>query len=47
MEVLKVVECVGKFFLFYIFLFIVEVLGKLKNRDDRKLINIDKEKILF
>lgn len=47
MEVLKVVDCFGKLFIFYFFLLIVEVLGKFKNRDDKKLVNIDKEKIFF
>ncbi|XP_012579270.1 PREDICTED: protein transport protein Sec24C isoform X1 [Condylura cristata] len=47
MEALKAAECAGKLFLFHTSLPIAEAPGKLKNRDDRKLINTDKEKILF
>ncbi|XP_026985643.1 protein transport protein Sec24C isoform X3 [Lagenorhynchus albirostris] len=47
MEALKAAECAGKLFLFHTSLPIAEAPGKLKNRDDRKLINTDKEKTLF
>ncbi|NWU95685.1 SC24C protein, partial [Upupa epops] len=47
LEALKVTECAGKLFIFHTSLPIAEAPGKLKNRDDRKLINTDKEKILF
>ncbi|XP_003939847.1 protein transport protein Sec24C isoform X2 [Saimiri boliviensis] len=46
-EALKAAECAGKLFLFHTSLPIAEAPGKLKNRDDRKLINTDKEKTLF
>lgn len=47
MEALKAAECAGKLFIFHSSLPIAEAPGKLKNRDDRKLINTDKEKTLF
>ncbi|MEJ1288545.1 hypothetical protein NN561_019576 [Cricetulus griseus] len=47
MEALKAAECAGKLFLFHTSLPIAEAPGKLKNRDDRKLLNTDKEKTLF
>ncbi|NXH25973.1 SC24C protein, partial [Myiagra hebetior] len=47
LEALKVTECAGKLFIFHTSLPIAEAPGKLKNRDDRKLINTDKEKTLF
>lgn len=47
MEALKAAECAGKLFIFHTSLPIAEAPGKLKNRDDRKLINTDKEKTLF
>ncbi|XP_074806899.1 protein transport protein Sec24D isoform X2 [Natator depressus] len=47
MEALKVAECSGKLFIFHSSLPTAEAPGKLKNRDDKKLINTDKEKILF
>ncbi|XP_069876681.1 protein transport protein Sec24C isoform X2 [Dipodomys merriami] len=47
MEALKAAECSGKLFIFHTSLPIAEAPGKLKNRDDRKLINTDKEKTLF
>lgn len=47
MEALKAAECSGKLFLFHTSLPVAEAPGKLKNRDDRKLINTDKEKTLF
>ncbi|XP_076981015.1 protein transport protein Sec24C isoform X2 [Tamandua tetradactyla] len=45
MEALKAAECAGKLFVFHTSLPIAEAPGKLKNRDDRKLINTDKEKV--
>ncbi|EMP40829.1 Protein transport protein Sec24D [Chelonia mydas] len=47
MEALKAAECAGKLFIFHSSLPTAEAPGKLKNRDDKKLINTDKEKILF
>ncbi|NXN97562.1 SC24C protein, partial [Rhinopomastus cyanomelas] len=47
LEALKVTECAGKLFIFHTSLPVAEAPGKLKNRDDRKLINTDKEKTLF
>ncbi|XP_077202303.1 protein transport protein Sec24C isoform X2 [Paroedura picta] len=47
MEALKAAECAGKLFIFHTSLPIAEAPGKLKNRDDKKLNNTDKEKTLF
>ncbi|NWS13272.1 SC24C protein, partial [Pachyramphus minor] len=47
LEALKAAECAGKLFIFHTSLPIAEAPGKLKNRDDRKLLNTDKEKTLF
>uniref|UniRef100_A0A8C0BX85 SC24C protein n=1 Tax=Buteo japonicus TaxID=224669 RepID=A0A8C0BX85_9AVES len=47
LEALKAAECSGKLFIFHTSLPIAEAPGKLKNRDDKKLINTDKEKTLF
>ncbi|XP_063163696.1 protein transport protein Sec24C isoform X1 [Candoia aspera] len=47
MEALKAAECAGKLFIFHTSLPIAEAPGKLKNRDDKKLMNTDKEKTLF
>ncbi|OCT71908.1 protein transport protein Sec24C isoform X4 [Xenopus laevis] len=47
LEALKAADCAGKLFIFHTTLPIAEAPGKLKNRDDKKLINTDKEKILF
>ncbi|XP_018766464.1 protein transport protein Sec24C isoform X2 [Serinus canaria] len=47
LEALKAADCAGKLFIFHTSLPIAEAPGKLKNRDDRKLINTDKEKTLF
>ncbi|XP_072196485.1 protein transport protein Sec24C isoform X3 [Excalfactoria chinensis] len=47
LEALKAAECAGKLFIFHTSLPIAEAPGKLKNRDDKKLINTDKEKTLF
>uniref|UniRef100_F6XHQ2 Protein transport protein Sec24C n=1 Tax=Ciona intestinalis TaxID=7719 RepID=F6XHQ2_CIOIN len=46
-QALKSAECAGKLFMFHTSLPIGEAPGKLKNRDDRKLIATDKEKVLF
>lgn len=47
LEALKAAECAGKLFIFHSTLPLAEAPGKLKNRDDKKLINTDKEKTLF
>ncbi|XP_075837573.1 protein transport protein Sec24D [Microtus pennsylvanicus] len=47
MEALKAAECPGKLFIFHSSLPTAEAPGKLKNRDDKKLVNTDKEKMLF
>ncbi|OCT99894.1 protein transport protein Sec24D [Xenopus laevis] len=47
MEALKASECAGKLFIFQSSLPTAEAPGKLRNRDDRKLINTEKEKTLF
>ncbi|KAG8134671.1 hypothetical protein E2320_007764, partial [Naja naja] len=47
MEALKAAECAGKLFIFHSSLPTAEAPGKLKNRDDRKLVNTEKEKTLF
>ncbi|XP_060102849.1 protein transport protein Sec24D [Heteronotia binoei] len=47
MEALKAAECAGKLFIFHSLLPTAEAPGKLKNRDDRKLVNTEKEKTLF
>ncbi|NP_001087832.1 SEC24 homolog C, COPII coat complex component S homeolog [Xenopus laevis] len=47
LEALKAADCAGKLFIFHTTLPIAEAPGKLKNRDDKKLVNTDKEKILF
>ncbi|XP_032087564.1 protein transport protein Sec24C isoform X2 [Thamnophis elegans] len=47
MEALKAADCAGKLFIFHTSLPIAEAPGKLKNRDDKKLVNTDKEKTLF
>ncbi|ELW62613.1 Protein transport protein Sec24D [Tupaia chinensis] len=47
MEALKAAECPGKLFIFHSSLPTAEAPGKLKNRDDKKLVNTDKEKLLF
>lgn len=38
-------ECAGKLFIFHSSLPTVEAPGKLRNRDDKKLLNTDKEKV--
>ncbi|XP_004870099.1 protein transport protein Sec24D isoform X4 [Heterocephalus glaber] len=47
MEALKAAECPGKLYIFHSSLPTAEAPGKLKNRNDKKLLNTDKEKILF
>ncbi|KFP72490.1 Protein transport protein Sec24D, partial [Apaloderma vittatum] len=44
MEALKAAECAGKLFIFHSSLPTAEAPGKLRNRDDKKLLNTDKEK---
>ncbi|PIO36152.1 hypothetical protein AB205_0039600 [Aquarana catesbeiana] len=44
---IKAAECAGKLFIFHSSLPTAEAPGKLKNRDDRRLINTEKEKNLF
>ncbi|XP_051559873.1 protein transport protein Sec24D-like isoform X1 [Myxocyprinus asiaticus] len=46
-EALKAAECSGKLFLFHSSMPTAEAPGKLKNRDDRKLVGTEKEKTLF
>ena len=45
LEALKAAECSGKLFIFHSSLPIAEAPGKLKNRDDRKLLGTEKEKV--
>lgn len=40
-------ECAGKLFIFHSSLPTAEAPGKLRNRDDKKLLNTDKEKVFF
>ncbi|KAL4641164.1 protein transport protein Sec24C isoform X1 [Arapaima gigas] len=47
LEALKAADCAGKVFVFHSSLPIAEAPGKLKNREDKKLIGTDKEKVLF
>ncbi|KAJ1143311.1 hypothetical protein NDU88_009621 [Pleurodeles waltl] len=47
LEALKAADCAGKLFIFHTSLPIAEAPGKLKNREDKKLIGTDKEKTLF
>ncbi|XP_075072792.1 protein transport protein Sec24C isoform X2 [Mixophyes fleayi] len=47
LEALKAADCAGKLFVFHTTLPIAEAPGKLKNRDDKKLLGTDKEKTLF
>uniref|UniRef100_A0A7N8XLY6 SEC24 homolog C, COPII coat complex component n=1 Tax=Mastacembelus armatus TaxID=205130 RepID=A0A7N8XLY6_9TELE len=47
LEALKAADCAGKLFVFHTSLPIAEAPGKLKNREDKKLIGTDKEKSLF
>ncbi|XP_039991896.1 protein transport protein Sec24C isoform X1 [Xiphias gladius] len=47
LEALKAADCAGKLFVFHTSLPIAEAPGKLKNREDKKLMGTDKEKSLF
>ena len=47
MEALKAAECAGKILLFNSSLPVADAPGKLKNRDDRKLLGTDKEKTVL
>ncbi|OXU26882.1 hypothetical protein TSAR_008825 [Trichomalopsis sarcophagae] len=47
LEALKASECTGKLMVFHSSLPIAEAPGKLKNRDDRKLLGTDKEKTVL
>ncbi|XP_026770806.3 protein transport protein Sec24C isoform X1 [Pangasianodon hypophthalmus] len=47
LEALKAADCAGKLFVFHTSLPIAEAPGKLKNREDKKLVGTDKEKTLF
>ncbi|XP_019711723.1 protein transport protein Sec24D [Hippocampus comes] len=46
-EAFKEADCSGKLFVFHSSMPTAEAPGKLKNRDDKKLVNTDKEKTLF
>ncbi|XP_059211053.1 protein transport protein Sec24D isoform X2 [Centropristis striata] len=46
-EAFKAAECSGKLFIFQSSMPTAEAPGKLKNRDDKKLVNTEKEKTLF
>ncbi|XP_048843532.1 protein transport protein Sec24C isoform X2 [Brienomyrus brachyistius] len=47
LEALKAADCAGRLFIFHSTLPIAEAPGKLKNREDKKLVGTDKEKSLF
>lgn len=47
LEALKASECAGKLLVFHSSLPIAEAPGKLKNRDDRKLLGTEKEKTVL
>ncbi len=47
LDAIKSAECVGKLYIFHSSLPIADAPGKLKNRDDRKLLGTDKEKVLI
>ncbi|XP_069782701.1 protein transport protein Sec24D [Narcine bancroftii] len=47
LEAMKAAECAGKLFIFHSSLPTAEAPGKLRSRDDRKLVNTDKEKVIF
>ncbi|XP_054715846.1 protein transport protein Sec24C-like [Uloborus diversus] len=47
LEALKAAECAGKLFVFHSTLPIAEAPGKLKSRDDRKLLGTEKEKTIL
>lgn len=42
---LQAAECSGKLFIFHSSMPTAEAPGKLKNRDDKKLVNTEKEKV--
>ena len=44
-DALKSAECCGKLFVFHTTMPLAEAPGKLKNRDDRKLLGTEKEKV--
>ena len=44
-DALKSAECVGKLFIFHTTMPLVDAPGKLRNRDDRKLLGTEKEKV--
>ncbi|XP_019121393.2 protein transport protein Sec24D isoform X1 [Larimichthys crocea] len=46
-EAFKAAECSGKLFIFHSSMPTAEAPGKLKNRDDKKLVSTEKEKTLF
>lgn len=45
LDALKSAECAGKLFIFHSSLPVAQAPGVLKNRDDRKLLGTDKEKV--
>lgn len=45
MVLLQAADCAGKLFVFHTSLPIAEAPGKLKNREDKKLVGTDKEKV--
>lgn len=45
MSLSQAADCAGKLFVFHTSLPIAEAPGKLKNREDKKLIGTDKEKV--
>ena len=45
LEALKAADCTGKLFIFHSSLPVAEAPGKLKMRDDRKLLGTEKEKV--
>lgn len=44
-SILQAAECSGKLFIFHSSMPTAEAPGKLKNRDDKKLVNTEKEKV--
>lgn len=46
LSLLQAADCAGKLFVFHTSLPIAEAPGKLKNREDKKLIGTDKEKVV-
>ena len=46
LEALKAAECAGKLFVFHSSLPTANAPGKLKSRDDRKVLGTDKEKVI-